>query len=140
MRAAYKSTAASLLVLVLTVGLSAPGADKKKDDKQNNGKDGQPEEQVYDLGEGIAPPRVVYQINPAFAGGSRGIRIVGSVAVGMVVSSEGLPKDLHIVRGLDKDIDQSALEAMKQWRFDPARKDGKAIAVRVTIEIHFRDM
>jgi len=136
MRAAYKNAAGWVLVLAC---LSAIGADKK-DDKQKNGADGQPEEQVYDLGEGITPPRVVHQINPAFAGGSRGVRIVGSVAVGLVVTPEGLPKNVHVVRGLDKDIDQSALDAVKQWRFEPAKKDGKAVAVRATIEIHFRDM
>jgi protein TonB len=41
---------------------------------------------------------------------------------------------------LDKDVDQSALDAVKQWRFQPAKKDGKAVAVRITIEIQFRDM
>ena len=56
------------------------------------------------------------------------------------MSSKGLPKDPHILKGLDKDLDQSAVDAVKDWRFAPAQKDGKPIAVRVSLQIQFRSM
>ena len=68
------------------------------------------------------------------------MRAVGSVIIALVVSSKGLPKDPHIVKSLDKDLDQSAVDAVKEWRFAPAQKDGKAIAVRVSVQIQFHDM
>jgi TonB family protein len=58
----------------------------------------------------------------------------------LVVSSKGLPKDPHVVKGLDKDLDESAVEAVREWRFAPAQKDGKAIAVRVSLQIEFHSM
>jgi TonB family protein len=64
----------------------------------------------------------------------------GSVLIGLVVSSKGLPKDPHILKGVDKDLDQSAVDAVKEWRFAPAQKDGKAIAVRVSLQIKFHSM
>jgi protein TonB len=101
---------------------------------------GQPKddtETVYDLGPGVTPPRVVKKVNPEYSG-SDGVRVVGSVLVGLVVSSRGLPKDLRIVKSLEKEVDEITIEAVKHWRFDPAMKDGKAVAVNVTLEIEFK--
>jgi TonB family protein len=98
------------------------------------------EEPVYDVTANITPPRIVKQVNPDYHTGSRGVRIVGSVLIGLVVSSQGLPKNLKVVKGLDKDVDQAAMDAVQQWRFAPARKDGKPVAVRITLEIEFHSM
>lgn len=97
------------------------------------------DETVYDLGPGVTPPRVVKQVNPHYST-DHGVRPVGSVIIGLVVSSKGLPKDPHVVKGLDKDLDQSAVEAVKEWRFAPAQKNGKPIAVRVSVQIQFHEM
>jgi len=97
------------------------------------------DEQVYDLGPGVTPPRVIKQTPPQYPNG-RGVRAVGSVLIGLVVSSKGLPKNPHILKSLDKDLDQSAVDAVKEWRFAPAQKDGKAIAVRVSLQIEFHSM
>jgi TonB family protein len=97
------------------------------------------DEAVYDLGPGVTPPRVIKQVNPQYPT-NRGVRAVGAVIIALVVSSKGLPKDPHVVKGIDKDLDESALEAVKQWLFAPAQKDGKAVAVRVSLQIAFHDM
>jgi TonB family protein len=97
------------------------------------------DEQVYDLGPGVSPPRVIKQTTPQYPNG-RGVRASGSVIIGLIVSSKGLPKDPHILKSLDKDLDQSAVDAVKEWRFAPAQKDGKAIAVRVSLQIEFHSM
>jgi TonB family protein len=96
-------------------------------------------EKVYDLGPGLTPPRVIKQVAPRQST-NHGVRVVGSVTVALVVSSKGMPKEVHVVKGLDKDLDQSTVEAVEQWRFAPAQKDGKPVAVRVSLEIAFHDM
>ena len=35
-------------------------------------------------------------------------------------------------------LDEKAIEAVKQWRFEPGMKNDKAVAVRATIEVNFR--
>ncbi len=97
------------------------------------------DESVYDLGPGVTPPRVVKQVNPHYAT-NRGVRAVGSVIIALVVSSKGLPKDPHVVKSLEKDLDQSAVDAVKEWRFAPAQKNGKPVAVRVSLQIEFHEM
>ncbi len=97
------------------------------------------DETVYDLGPGVTPPRVIKQVNPRYPT-NRGVRAVGSVIIALVVSSKGLPKDPRVVKGLDKDLDASAVDAVKEWRFAPAQKNGKAVAVRVSLQIQFHEM
>lgn len=99
------------------------------------------DEQIFDIGPGITPPRVTHQVTPVNKpDDDRGFRISGTVLVGLVVSSQGEPKDVHIVKSLDKDIDQTAVDAVKQWHFAPAKKGDQPVAVRITVEIRFHSM
>ena len=47
---------------------------------------------------------------------------------------------MRIVRGLDSDTNQSTVDAVKQWRFKPALKENVPVAVRLTVEVSFRDI
>jgi periplasmic protein TonB len=101
--------------------------------------DEDPPEKVYELGPGMIPPKVIKQVPPRKST-AHGVRIVGTVTVVLVVSSKGIPKDVHVSKGLDKELDQSTVEAVEQWQFEPAKKDGKPVAVRVSLDIAFHDM
>jgi periplasmic protein TonB len=99
------------------------------------------DEQVFDIGPGITPPRVTRQVTPQNKpDDDKGFRISGTVLVGLVVSSKGEPKEVHVVKSLDKEIDQTAVDAVKQWRFEPAKKGDQPVAVRVSVEIRFHSM
>jgi len=43
-----------------------------------------------------------------------------------------------VVRGLGLGLDEEALKAISQWKFQPAAKDGQPVAVQATIEVNFR--
>jgi TonB family protein len=101
--------------------------------------DGEADEEVYDMAAGITPPRIVKQVPPRYST-ARGVRVDGTVTIGLVVSSGGVPKNLRVLKGLDKDVDQSAVDAVEQWRFAPAKKDDKPVAVRISLEIAFHSM
>jgi periplasmic protein TonB len=116
------------LVFVLAPLYSAPA-----DNKDN-------EEQVYELTDDMTPPRLVHRVNPEYSPGSKGVRVEGSVLIGTVITSRGATRSPHVVKSLDKDVDEVAVEAVKQWVFTPAKKDGKPVAVNVTIEIAFHAM
>jgi TonB family protein len=114
-------------------GKEQPGAE---DHAQSDNSD----EPVFDLSEGITPPKVIHQVSPKPDSGAGGFRITGVVLIGLVVSSQGLPVRVRVVKSVDKEVDQSAMEAVRQWRFEPARKGDKPVAVRLTIEIRFHDV
>ena len=98
----------------------------------------QTNEPVYELGSGVTPPRVTHQVAPEHP--TRGFRVSGTVLLGLVVTSKGEPDEIHVLRSLEKEVDQAAIDAVRQWRFDPARKDGKAVAVKISVEIRFHDI
>lgn len=56
----------------------------------------------------------------------------------LTVDKQGLVRDVHVTRSLDKRLDQNAIDAVKQWKFKPAVKDGKPVAVRTSVEVDFR--
>ncbi len=95
-------------------------------------------EEVVPIGPGVAPPRVTRQITPNHP--PKGCRISGSVLISVLITSKGEPADPKVVRSLEKDTDQAALDAVMKWQFIPAQKDGKPVATRVTVEIRFHDM
>jgi len=131
-RRVFVRTFAPLLAcIVLAHSFAGAQAQSKGDDDSA--------EKVYDLGPGLTPPRVTKQVAPRQST-AHGVRVVGSVTVALIVSSKGMPKDVHVVKGLDKDLDQSTVEAVEQWRFSPAEKEGKPVAVRISLEIAFHDM
>jgi len=56
----------------------------------------------------------------------------------LVVDERELVRDVHVTRSLDKRLDQNAIDAVEQWKFKPAVKDGKPVAVRTSVEVDFR--
>jgi protein TonB len=46
--------------------------------------------------------------------------------------------NIRVVRGLWFGLDTKAMEAVKQWRFDPALKEGKPVNVQISVEVDFR--
>lgn len=138
-RARYKGRlkwwTASLVAAVVLVAAGRPDDSKGEKEGEKAG-----EERVYALSDGVTPPRVTKQVYPQYPSGSRGVGVEGSILIETVVSSQGTPKNTRVVRGLDKDIDAAAVDAVKQWLFAPGKKDGKPVAVRVQIELRFHSM
>ena len=95
---------------------------------------------VYDANTpGVSLPTVVTQVNPSYTPQALANRITGTVRMAAVVSADGTVGDVTVVQSLDTvyGLDAQAVLAAKQWIFNPGMKDGKAVAVRVTIEMTF---
>ena len=93
--------------------------------------------EVYEPGGAVKAPKLLHYVEPEFSSQSKEAFIEGTVKISTVVTSEGHPSESRILRGLNAEEDKTALDALKQWRFQPGTKDGKPVAVRVTIEIAF---
>jgi TonB family protein len=94
---------------------------------------------VYDRAiPGVTAPKPVYHPNAEYTDKARKKKIQGSVVVSIVVTDEGTVRDAQIASGLEKDLDKQALKAVSAWKFEPATKDGKPVAVRIRVEVDFR--
>ena len=50
----------------------------------------------------------------------------------------GKPRDVRVARSLGMGLDQKAIQAVRNWKFEPAMKDGKPVAVQINVEVNFR--
>jgi TonB family protein len=57
------------------------------------------------------------------------------VLVGLTVSADGIPIDIHIVKSGGDTFDKSALIAVQQYRFQPATLLGKPVPVAINVEV-----
>ena len=95
---------------------------------------------VYKPGNGVSLPEVVKEVKPEYTRAAMQAQIQGSVWLECVVTENGDVGDIKVTKSLDSELglDQAALDAASQWKFKPGRKDGKPVAVRITIEVTFR--
>ncbi|PWT84258.1 MAG: hypothetical protein C5B58_05015 [Acidobacteria bacterium] len=84
------------------------------------------------------PPKPIHTVAAEYP--DTPIRPVGdpTVLVMLTIPADGIPKDVKIAKGFRPEFDQSATDAVRQWRFKPAMKDGKPIDVTVMLQVVFQ--
>ena len=92
---------------------------------------------VFKVGGGVSAPRAIYKPEPEYSTEARQAKHQGTVVVSLVVGADGLPRQLRVAQSLGMGLDEKALEAVRQWRFEPAMKDGRPVPVAVDVEVTF---
>lgn len=96
------------------------------------------QDQVHKSGaEGIKTPQLTRKVNPNYTKSAMDRKVEGSVEVDAVILKDGTVGEVTMKRSLDEDLDQEAINAIKQWTFKPGTKDGQPVAVQVFIELSF---
>jgi len=95
-------------------------------------------EPVYELGNGVTAPKPVYTPDPEYSERARKKKVNGTVVVAMIVTPEGRVRDVKIAKSLDEGLNKQALAAVRTWKFEPATKDGKPVAVHLNVDVSFR--
>jgi len=93
---------------------------------------------VYHVGGGVLPPKVLYDPDPDYSEAARRAKYQGTVVLWVIVGADGRPREISVRRSLGMGLDEKAVEAVRRWKFDPAKKDGQAVAVQISIEVNFR--
>lgn len=86
----------------------------------------------------VTPPRAVEKAAPTYPEEARKIRLQGVVIVQVVIEKDGSVSRTRILKGLHPTLDEAAVEAIRQWRFEPALLDGEPVAVQYHLTINFR--
>jgi protein TonB len=114
--AVMKTKILTLLVLVITLGMA----------------------QVSLLAaDGTEPPVPVRTVAPKFPDEMKRLGTSGLVTVSCMIDEKGNVSDPKIVKASNDAFSEPAMEALKKWKFKPAKKDGEAIAIRVNIPVQF---
>jgi TonB family protein len=122
---------------VLFVVLTAVACANGQDQPPANAQDSSTQKPVFRIGKGVTPPRVLDQKDPEFSDQARKARFQGTCVLRLVVGADGLPRDIKVTTPLGMGLDEKAVEAVRQWRFDPGRKDGEPVAVEIAVMVDF---
>jgi periplasmic protein TonB len=93
---------------------------------------------VMHIGGGISRPVVLYQVEPEFSEEARKAKFSGSVTVYLYIEPDGTPSHVRVVQGVGMGLDEKAVEAVRQYRFKPAMKDGKPVRVDLYVAVNFQ--
>ena len=93
---------------------------------------------VFRVGGGVSAPRPTYTPDPEYSEEARKAKYQGTCVLWLIVGPDGKPRDIKVARTLGLGLDEKAIEAVKQWKFEPAMKDGKPVAVQINVEVSFR--
>jgi TonB family protein len=86
-------------------------------------------------GPGVTNPRVIREVRPNYTAAAMRQKVTGTVELEALVGVDGLVKDVRITKSLDKEfgLDEEAIKAAREWRFEPATADGKPVPIVVTL-------
>jgi periplasmic protein TonB len=116
-----------------TSGGVGPGHGPGAGDGSGGGIGGGP----YMPGGGVSAPRTIYAPDPEFSDEARKARHQGTVQLWAIITPDGRAVNISVSRSLGMGLDEKAIEAVKTWRFEPAKKDGHPVAAQVSIEVNF---
>ncbi len=88
------------------------------------------------VGGGIREPRKIRDVRPLYPEAARLAGISGVVILEAVIDPEGMPVNLRVLRSIP-DLDQAAINAVRQWRYAPSLLNGVPVAVIMTVTVNF---
>ena len=86
---------------------------------------------------GVTPAAVLRREQPRYTAEAMREGLVGVVMLDLVIGTDGQPGDVRVARSPHPDLTTLAIACLRQWRFQPAMRDGVPVALRATMEMAF---
>jgi protein TonB len=95
-------------------------------------------EGAFSLAEIDQQPRVIFQVQPPYPPEMRGKKVEGTVTVIFVVDATGKVTSPKVVKSSHPAFERPALDAVRQWKFEPGLRAGQRVGSRMRIPIRFQ--
>src|SRR5688500_1321105 len=95
---------------------------------------------VFTIGrDRVTAPKVVPDVKPAYTPEAMRARIQGMVRLRGIVERDGTISSIEVLESLDRTygLDQAAVNALQQWRFQPGTLDGNPVRVMISVDLRF---
>ena len=89
------------------------------------------------VGGDVLPPVKIHAPPPRYTEIARKTRTEGLVILEAVIDADGRVTDLRLIQGLPMGLEEAAIQAVREWRFEPATCNGKPVAVLYNLTINF---
>lgn len=82
-------------------------------------------------------PEVVTSVTPLYPKEARNAKIEGTVMVKALVDTKGNVAKVQVAKGIHATLDKAAMDAVKKWRFNPGRYNGKPVGTWIAVPVRF---
>ncbi len=86
---------------------------------------------------GSKPPVLIFKKEPEYSEVARKAKYQGSVILYLEVDETGQPINIKVLRSLGLGLDEKAIEAVKQWRFNPGTENGVPVTMPTQVKVDF---
>jgi TonB family protein len=86
----------------------------------------------------VRPPEPRHKVDPAYIRSAVDQGVEGVVRLAAVIGKDGRVDRIELLSGVDDRLDESAVEALGKWLFEPATRDGAPVEVDAVFEVPFR--
>jgi protein TonB len=88
------------------------------------------------VGRDVKAPKKLKDVRPSFPGPAMAARVQGTVIVDITIGPDGRVQSTQLLKSVPL-LDDAALEAVRRWEYVPTIVDGRAVAVLMTVTVHF---
>jgi protein TonB len=88
------------------------------------------------VGGAVRPPTKLVDVRPVYPADAKDAHIEGVVILGVVIGEDGSVIDTAVVRSIPE-LDEAAIEAVTQWKFEPTLLNGEPVEIEMTITVNF---
>jgi TonB family protein len=92
---------------------------------------------IFRVKEGVSPPKPISTPDPKYSRYASRLNTRGTSILSLVVGVDGKPQKMEVKVPLGMGLDEQVMKAVETWRFEPAKKDGVPVPVRITVEVNF---
>src|SRR6266478_5393384 len=89
------------------------------------------------VGGDVKQAKLIFSVSPVYPTLAKNQHVSGSVMVDALIDANGRVTTMKVVSGPTL-LQQAAMDALKQWKYQPASLDGKPVAMHLTVTIQFR--
>jgi TonB family protein len=92
------------------------------------------------VGGGVGAPKLAAKREPMYTRTAQVLKVSGTVVLQVTIDVDGLAHDFKLIKGLGYGLDEAAVTAVSQWRFEAGQRNGVPVPILATIEVNFRQL
>jgi protein TonB len=85
----------------------------------------------------VAQSNLTMKVQPIYPAAAKSARVQGTVELEITVTKDGIPAELRVVRSPSDDLSESALVAVRQWRYRPTLLNGSPVEIISTVIVNY---
>jgi TonB family protein len=87
-------------------------------------------------GKDVDPPRIIEKVEPVYPPEAQEAGVEGRVLLDIIIATDGTVTDVHVLRSVPM-LDQAAIDAVSQWRYEPTLVEDVPVEVEMNVFINF---